>query len=343
MEQTALKQIFLSAPKEREQVGQFLARHGLKLEPDLEYTVGLYVDNLLIGTGSLSKRVLKCIAIDDAYKGMGMTNKIVSHLSMKAYQQGQTHLFIYTKPENVPLFEPLGFYAIYELHQTVTLLENTPIGLQDYLKSLRAKRREAQQVGAVVVNCNPFTLGHRYLIESAAARSEVVHVFVVQEDRSVFPFEVRYRLVKEGVSDLERVSVHQGGDYIISQATFPSYFLKESQQVDDVHARLDAGIFAKYIAPTLGITIRFVGNEPLCPVTSHYNQMMKSILPAHGIEVIELERKQKDGEVISASRVRKFLCEGRLEEIRKIVPETTYRYLISEEAQSVIKQIKHTK
>lgn len=343
MEQTTLKQIFLSAAREREQLAQFLGQHDLKLEPDLEYTVGLYVDNRFIGTGSLSKRVLKCIAIDDAYKGMGLTNKIVSHLSMIAYQQGHTHLFIYTRPENVPLFEPLGFYPIYELPQTVTLLENTPTGIQEYLQALRVKRQEAPRVGAVVVNCNPFTLGHRYLIESAAARSEVAHVFVVQEDRSVFPAEVRYRLVREGVEDLANVYVHKGGDYIISQATFPSYFLKESQQIVEAHARLDAGIFAEYIAPDLGITVRFVGNEPLCPVTSHYNRMMKTILPEYGVEVVEIERKQQEGEVISASRVRKLLQEGRLEEIRKIVPETTYRYLTSEEAEGVVQQIKRTK
>lgn len=313
----------------------------MKLEPDLDYMVCLYADDRLIGTGSLSKRVLKCIAIDDAYKGMGMTNKIVSHLSMMAYQQGQTHLFIYTKPNNVPLFEPLGFYPIYELPQTVTLLENTPTGIQEYLQALRARRQEAQRIGSVVVNCNPFTLGHRYLIETAAARSEVVHVFVVQEDRSVFPAEARYRLVKEGVSDLEHVYVHQGGDYIISQATFPSYFLKESQQIVEAHARLDAGIFATYIAPTLGITVRFVGHEPLCPVTSNYNRMMKTILPKQGIEVVEIERKQNEGQVISASRVRKLLREGRLEEIRTIVPETTYRYLSSQEAESVVQRIKY--
>jgi [citrate (pro-3S)-lyase] ligase len=132
------------------------------------------------------------------------------------------------------------------------------------------------------------------------------------------------------------VYVHQGGDYIISQATFPSYFLKESQQVVEAHARLDLGIFARYIAPALGLTVRFVGNEPLCPVTSHYNQMMHAILPPQGIEVVELDRKHQAGQVISASRVRQLLKEGRLEEIRPIVPETTYRYLTSAEAEPVV-------
>ena len=34
-------------------------------------------------------------------------------------------------------------------------------------------------------------------------------------------------MVKEGVKDLDRVILHQTSDYIISAATFPTYFMKE--------------------------------------------------------------------------------------------------------------------
>jgi len=342
MERTKLKQIFLAVPQEREQLEHFLAQHDLTLDSDLEYTVGLYDDAVLIGTGSLSQWVLKCIAVADAYKGLGLTNMIVSHLMMVAYHRSRIHLFLYTKPENVHLFRPLGFYPIYELKNTVTLLENTPTGIQRYLKALRASKREADRVGAVIVNCNPFTLGHRYLIETAVANCDFVHVFVVQEDLSVFPFDVRYRLVQQGVRDLANVQVHEGGDYIISQATFPSYFLKEHKQVVDAHASLDVGIFAEKIAPVLGINVRFVGQEPLCPVTSHYNQVMQDLLPGFGIDVVEIERKELDGDVISASQVRKFLREDKFEAIRKIVPDSTYTYLTSAESRDVINKIKES-
>ena len=45
---------------------------------------------------------------------------------------------------------------------------------------------------------------------------------------------------------------------LVSNATFPSYFLKDEAAVIDGHARLDLAVFTK-IAAALNITARYVG------------------------------------------------------------------------------------
>lgn len=184
-------------------------------------------------------------------------------------------------------------------------------------------------VGAIVMNCNPFTYGHRYLIEQAAASVDELIVFVVQENKSIFPFEDRIELVRKGVVDLCNVLVLPSGRFMISTETFPEYFNKSQLQEISVDSSKDVRIFGRYIAPALQISKRFVGEEPMDAVTKSYNRTMHDILPEYGVEFIEIPRKEIDGNVISASLVRKLLKEHNFKEIAKLVPETTYQYLIT--------------
>lgn len=143
------------------------------------------------------------------------------------------------------------------------------------------------------MNANPFTLGHRALVEKAAKRCDHLLVFVVEEDASVFPFQLRLRLVREGVADLAaapaKVSVLPGGPYMVTRASFPAYFTGEADHAR-VHAALDATIFAEKIAPVFGIDRRFVGSEPYCAVTSAYNDTLLAVLPPRGVRVEIMER-----------------------------------------------------
>jgi [citrate (pro-3S)-lyase] ligase len=182
-------------------------------------------------------------------------------------------------------------------------------------------------------------LGHRYLVERAAAASERLYVLVVREDRSEFPFEVRFRLVEEGVSDLENVTVLSGGDYCVSAATFPSYFTGE-EEFASVHAELDLTIFATRIAPALSIKKRFVGTEPFSPVTNVYNETMKRLLPRYGIAVEETPRLEIGGEPVSASRVRALLGQGRMEDAATLIPPSTRRWLLSPESAPVLERLR---
>ena len=179
--------------------------------------------------------------------------------------------------------------------------------------------------GVVVMNCNPFTLGHRYLIEQAAKQVERLYVMVVREDCSLFAYTERKAMVEQGVADIENVNVIDGSDYAISRATFPTYFLKRLDDAADTQMLLDLDLFRRHIAPALGATVRFVGTEPTDQLTRRYNQLMHEALK----DVRETARLEKDGNAVSASRVRKAMEEGDMNTIRQLVPPTTLPYIIA--------------
>lgn len=179
--------------------------------------------------------------------------------------------------------------------------------------------------GVVVMNCNPFTLGHRYLIEQAAKQVERLFVMVVREDCSLFAYAERKAMVEQGVAHLENVTVIDGSEYAISQATFPTYFLKRLDDAADTQMLLDLDLFRRHIAPALGATVRFVGTEPTDRLTRRYNQLMHEVLA----DVRETARLEKKGNVVSASRVRKAMEQGDMSTIRQLVPPTTLPYIIA--------------
>lgn len=205
-------------------------------------------------------------------------------------------------------------------------MENTPQGIERYCRSLRQKRQPGDKVGGIVMNANPFTLGHRHLVEQAASQCDWLHLFVVREDASFFPFCARLEMVRAGVAHLRNVTVHEGSQYIISRATFPAYFLKESGKVQQAWSEIDVLIFRNYIAPALGITHRFIGSEPFCAVTHQYNQTLHALL-AGSVTVVEIPRIKMMGSAISASEVRRLLKTQQFSRIRDIVPESTFAHL----------------
>ena len=215
------------------------------------------------------------------------------------------------------------------LHKTEEIIDYPEIPeFTEYIKRI-SHLKKAGTNGCIVMNSNPFTLGHLFLIEQAAKKVENLYVFVVEENKSFFPFEDRLWLVKEGTKELPNVKVLPSGKFIISAITFPGYFLKDGNNKIDVDVTSDVLIFAKYIAPALGISIRFVGEEPFDYVTRKYNEEMKSIFPKYNIHLDEIPRKEIAGDiVISASCVRELLEKRDFEAIKELVPHTTYEYLV---------------
>lgn len=201
--------------------------------------------------------------------------------------------------------------------------------LTEYQRILRDFYQETfgVKIGSIVMNCNPFTLGHRYLIEHAAASCDYLMIFVVQENKSIFPFDDRLKLVDEGVADLNNVTVIPSGRFIISSLTFSEYFNKAEIQDRAIDSSLDLTLFARDIAPCLNITVRFAGEEPFDKITKQYNDSMRAILPEYGIEFVKIPRKECKGSPISASRVRELLEKREFDEIARIVPQTTLDYL----------------
>ncbi len=310
-----------------QKIKDFLARMDLDYAADVELFVIAQEDDDIVACGGIAGRVLKNIAIDERVQGEGVALSLMSELLKVAYVDGRDELFLFTKPMYEEIFETCGFKVIDQAAGKVVLMENR-YNIEEYKRRLYKMRHSGDVVGSLVMNCNPFTLGHRYLVEQACERSFWVHLFVVKEDASYFSFKDRYRLICEGLGHLENLTIHEGSDYIISKATFPTYFIKDKKQIDSLFTELDLNIFRNHLAPELGITHRFVGQEPLCVVTNEYNQQMKKILCAPSesppIEVVELERIMYKGEPISASRVRRLMQCAEVEEIRHLVPPSTF-------------------
>ena len=321
---------------ERNRVEEFLRSAGLEYEDDIDYTVGIYHGTELAAVGSLAGRVIKGVAVGPSWRGSNLTGKLLSYLKLYAYHQGIHSLFLYTSPANRELFTSVGYSPV-AATDDVLLMEDTPRNFRNYLHTIKELNPDRVPAASLVMNCNPFTLGHRYLVEQAAEENPLVFLFAVQEDRSVFPFDVRIRLIREGTADLANVHVIPGGDYIISAATFPSYFIKDKGKIFDAHTRLDLTIFGESIAPAGGIVKRYVGHEPFCAVTESYNRTMKELLPTFGTEVVEISRREESGRPISASEVRRLIHAGRIEDTARIVPPSTYAFLLSNEAEPIRK------
>lgn len=331
--QYTLRTLNLRLKNKRVLLNDFLESEGLTLDADVDYSVCIEDGDRIIACGSAAGNVLKCIAVNHEYQGQGLLNRIMTYLRIMGFNKKYPSLYLFTKPDNESVFHNLGFFKLASAPEAV-LMENISDGVQSYLTSLKIPK-EISFAASIVMNCNPFTLGHRYLIEKACSENEIVHLFVLKEDLSVFPFELRMKLVQEGTADLKNLFIHEGRDYIISHATFPTYFMKEQKILNETHARLDLDLFSRKIAPALGITKRYVGEEPFCPVTSLYNTLMKELLPGMGISVIEIPRKTAADGAVSATKVRKALIEEKFDELKRWVPESTFSFLTSPEGKKI--------
>ena len=305
------------------QMDALLEQEGIRRDRNLDYSCGVFDDGELIACGSSFHNTLRCLAVSSDHRGEGLMNQVVSHLMERQVNLGNSHVFLYTKVKNERIFKDLGFYEIARVDGSLVFLENRRDGFARYLRSLEKTKREGR-CAAVVMNANPFTLGHRYLIETAARENDFVHLFLLSEEAGPIPFAVRKKLVQAGVADLGNVIFHESGPYIISSATFPSYFLRDEDDAILAHARLDLAVFEK-IAAALNLSARYVGEEKSSHVTALYNRTMA---------------EQADGETVSASTVRQAIHDGRLEDYRQLLPQTTYDYFMSGEAAPVAAAIR---
>lgn len=351
-----------TTPRQRQRIEAFLKRNGLRFD-DMHYYAAITDDDgEMIAGGGLKGNVIKCVAVDDAHKGEAIANTLISHLIAHANEEGHSNVMLFTKPKNRQLFESLSFRLLAEAPEAV-LMETGIGGINNTVEALKKIKEEGEVCkennqeckkeektnlnittpqhlnpstpqpltattplrGVVVMNCNPFTLGHRYLIEQAAKQVERLFVMVVREDCSLFAYAERKAMVEQGVAHLKNVTVIDGSEYAISQATFPTYFLKRLDDAADTQMLLDLDLFRRHIAPALGATVRFVGTEPTDRLTRRYNQLMHEVLA----DVRETARLEKKGNAVSASRVRKAMEQGDMSTIRQLVPPTTLPYIIA--------------
>lgn len=339
----SVSKIYKSDKKANSAIDKLLQAEGIRRDKNLDYTCAIYDDDYnVIATGSCFGNTLRCMAVSKSHQGEGLMNEIVSHLVQYEYERKIYHLFLYTKCDSAKFFGDLGFYEIVRVDNQIVFMENRRTGFNDYLSELAKTKKDGGKIAALVVNANPFTLGHQYLIETASRENDILHLFIVSEDASLIPFDVRKKLVIEGTSHLHNIIYHDTGPYIISSATFPSYFQKDDSAVIESHANLDLSVFVK-IADSLGINSRYVGDEPKSLVTGIYNKIMSEKLPEHNIKCVIIPRKtESDGQVISASNVRQAIKDGDFSRIRGLVPDCTYKFFTSPESEKIINRIRES-
>ena len=341
---------------ERAEAERLLAAAGLGMPAGCDYGLGYYEDGVMVACGFLAGAVLCGFCVAPQAQGGGVSTAILSRLVLHGKERGLSHFFIFTKASEAEKFAAAGFTLVASSGQAALLEQGQP----DYAHWLAATRSQvavfaaagsgagaapdatpaanarsgqtAPNLGAIVMNANPFTRGHEYLARTAAAACHRLLVFVVEEDVSVVPFDVRFNLVREGLAHLPNVLVLPSGPYMVSRVSFPAYFTADATR-GSVHAGLDCAIFATRIAPDLGISIRFVGTEPYDPVTRQYNAVMTQQFARSGLTLREVPRLESAGAAVSASRVRALLhgwaSEDDWRELQTLLPPVTYNFLRS--------------
>lgn len=353
----------LSLNSVRRRVEAFLAANGLRLAPLDRYVVVTRDedgDEILAG-GGLDGNVIKCVAVSESARSEGLMNILVSRLIAIAREEGRKSVKAFTKPENEGIFKSLGFGLLASAPKAI-LMENGRGGLPEYKKYLASLARPGRN-GAIVMNANPFTKGHRYLVEQAASLVDNLYVIVVKEDRSRFPYAERKAMIDAGCAGLDNVIVCEGSDYAISAATFPTYFLKKLDDATDTQIALDLDLFVNHIAQPLGVTVRFAGSEPEDALTRRYNELMAEILPGTSVAVVrqdhqpdpelvkgsalrqarrpidfvEIPRLEQKGKPLSATSLRRALDKGNLKEAMEYIPESTVPYLVADLAERALR------
>lgn len=342
-----ISEVPLSLNSVRRRIEAFLSANGLRLAQLDRYVVVTRDedgDEILAG-GGLDGNVIKCVAVSESARSEGLMNILVSRLIVIAREEGRDSVKAFTKPENEGIFKSLGF-TLLASSQKAILMENGSGGLPEYRKYLESLARPGRN-GAIVMNANPFTKGHRYLVEQAASLVDNLYVIVVKEDRSRFPYVERKAMIEAGCAGLDNVVVCEGSDYAISAATFPTYFLKKLDDATDTQIALDLDLFVNHIAQPLGVTVRFAGSEPEDALTRRYNELMAEILPGTSVAVVrqawrpidfvEIPRLEQKGKPLSATALRLALDEGGFKEAMEYIPESSIPYLVADLAERALR------
>lgn len=198
---------------------------------------------------------------------------------------------------------------------------------QNYL--CQFKRKKTDRCGSILVNCNPITLGHQHLIDTACSNVDHLFLFVIESEKSEFSFEDRFNMVQLNYRDNKKVTVLKGGKFMCSEYIIPEYFNKDNHNGPE-HVKgleFESFCFGRKIAPILNIKDIWLGDEPNCNLTRYYNTFMQHAMPEYGINVNIIERILVDNRPISASSVRKNINEKEYTKVKALVSEKTYAYL----------------
>ncbi|BCR35271.1 nucleotidyl transferase family protein [Mariniplasma anaerobium] len=318
-------------PSEINDAKNLLKINHLTYEHNVTKTIGLYDNKHMVATGSIDHNVIKMIAVDPEYTSRNLSSKILSYLLFDMEANQVNHYFLFTKPENTKIFNNFNFNQIIET-KDVVLYENKERNITQTLQEMKKTLPPKKGVrNCVVMNLNPMTLGHLHLIEKAVPKDGDLIIFLVETNASKIDYKTRYHILKKTISHMKNVHILPSTDYIISRATFPTYFLKDEQSMD-VYTQLDVSIFKQYFMPIFEIDMRYVGQEPLDPLTDTYNKKLVNMLKG---QLTIIERITFEEKVISASYVRLLAKQKKYNELKLVVPHATYRFLISKKGRTL--------
>lgn len=327
----SLKRIWVDREgPQREQWLDLMKRSNLSTDLTSDYVIGVYNEatNALVATGGYSHNIIQGVAICKDAQSNNLLNTVTTHLMQEIKSTGQSKTYVYTKPKNVKYFKSMGFKELVQT-DSIAFMEAGLPSFESYLQKISQHHVRGNN-SAIVMNANPFTKGHQFLVSYASQHSDHVYVFVLTEDRSFFSAQDRLAMVKLGTAHLDNVTVIPTDDYMVSQTTFPTYFLKDKGILEEdkvrFQAEIDAKLFKERIANALDIKTRFVGEEPYSPLTDIYNEVMKSTF-SDELALKVIPRHDVDGDIISATKVRNALEEGDEDLAFKYLPQTTIDYI----------------
>jgi [citrate (pro-3S)-lyase] ligase len=316
--------LLLTSLADRRAARSLVERCDLRFEDGFEDLVGIFDAGRLAACGVRAGRILKMLVVAPEFRGTGLIGDIVTELMRLGREAGCEGFFIFTRPCTATAFTSLGFKPLVS-HEKAVLLEHGN-GLVSYFRA-RASLVRSGANGAVVVNADPFSLGHQYLIEHASTLMSTVYVLVPSEGRFVLPLPARLELARRGTAHLPNVVVTDTGPYLLSSATFPGYFLKPGDQPDQIQLEIDVDLFGQHIAPMFHIRTRLVGTEPLDPTTRSYTQTLRQRLGRWDVRLVEIERKRLGEHWINTRYVNHALARGDWRQVEACVPPTTLAYL----------------
>ena len=292
----------------------------LRFEDGYDDLVGVFEGGQLAACGARAGRVLKMLVVAPEHRGGGLLAEIITELMRRGSEAGVAGFFIFTRPGTAPVFQSLGFKPLAATEQAALLeLGN---GLHRYLRQ-RASLVHTGENAAVLVNADPFTVGHQALVEHAAALADKVYVLVPSEGNFLFPLPTRLELARLGTAHIANAVVTDTGPYALGSATFPAYFLTGGEEPDQVRLELDAELFAKHLAPAFYVRTRVVGSEPADPASRRYNQILRQRLRGCSVRLEEIERTKAGERWVDTRRVRRALLVGDLAAAAALVPEAT--------------------
>lgn len=328
----AFRFVHATTSYEKEIAHDLLLSRGLMIDAHVTETINLYLYDECVGTISYDENVIKMIAIKPSHEKENLTGVLLQYVYRLFESKAIDKYFLFTPIDNEAIFQQLNLKLVSKTDR-IALFENAFHPITQTLEKLASSISFfGNKRAGIVMNCNPITLGHLFLIETCAKENDDVVIFLVETNRSVFSFDVRFHLVNEATKHLKNVHVIPSTSYIISPATFPTYFLKEVSEASDMFIKLDLTIFKEHFFKAFKLTSRYVGTEPLDLSTAHYNEAMKQMF---GSSLHIIDRLEHQQHIISASKVRELMKKHAYDEVKPYVPEVTYQYLMSKEGKAL--------